>query len=610
MKCLRWRSNRNRIYLFLVCSALFVLSKHYAERANEPERDEEEEEVLEPAELEDKKECPVPGAVEIECSADGGRPMRCWKDQEDVYFPASFLKKRFDLSGKMGKDGSTFELSTSYAKMRSPETKYDALGPFGHFSTYSVETRDRVRCISAKTGVPMSTQWDPVPYYYPIQIAQYGLQHYSRMKLAQNSSKSDEVIVGEKSAEWKGAAGMHDTTERLFFDDETFGRAVNISAGYALANAGAYVYLNKSPEFHVISFDWKPIDANSSFTVLAKMKEDDLLVLINYVYSDGNGKCVWAEEEKESDDETIIRTRKDGQVSFSYAFEGSAPHGEWSTVTRDLLVDVARALSSADNRKKDDNVVLHPGDIRLVSLGFRGQLTVKQRISQRREQHSDAFRSAADWLARSQDAQGGWAVPVERAIAERKLVLPPGWHSAMAQGHGMSVLTRAWHEFSDEKYLKAAIDALDLFKKNASEGGVRASFFGIPWFEEYPTTPGSFVLNGFLYSLIGLYDLSQLRIHPETTEIVRKRVAEASELYAEGVRSLKQLLPLYDTGSGTIYDLRHVALGTAPNLARWDYHAVHVYLLKWIAGIENDDFLSKTADRWIGYAYGKRAKHN
>lgn len=615
MKCLRWRSNRHRIYLFLACASLFLLCKHYS---NPSEKVDEEDEELRPADLqEDDKtiKCEPPGVVESKCTADNGKPMRCWKDEEEVYFPSSYIKKRFDMTGKLGKDGSTFELFTSYAKMRNPDTTYEPLGPFGHFSTYSVETRDRVRCISAKTNVPMSTQWDPIPYYYPIQIAQYGLQHYSRIKIDSISNKSEsksEVLVGVKSNEWKGAAGMHETTERLFFNDEEKGKVVNISAGYPLANAGAYVYLDKSTDLHVISFDWKPYDGNASFTVLAKMKQDDLLVLINYVFSDGNGKCVWQEEEKSFDDDTIVqRPKKDGQVSYSYSYIGSASFGEWSTVTRDILVDVARALSSGDNRKKDDNVVLHPGDVRLVSLGFRGQLTVRQQISQREEQHSHAFRSSADWLVENQDKKGGWAVPVERSIADRKLVLAPGWHSAMAQGHGISVLTRAHKHFNDKKYLSAAINALELFKTNSSEGGVRAEFFGNVWYEEYPTTPGSFVLNGFLYSLIGLYDLSKLDVSDsEVGQNINMKVKEAQELYSAGVRSLKQLLPLYDTGSGTIYDLRHVSLGTAPNLARWDYHAVHVYLLKWIAGIENDDMLNKTAERWIGYAYGKRAKHN
>lgn len=30
------------------------------------------------------------------------------------------------------------------------------------------------------TGVPLSTQWGPQGYFYPIQIAQYGLSHYSK----------------------------------------------------------------------------------------------------------------------------------------------------------------------------------------------------------------------------------------------------------------------------------------------------------------------------------------------------------------------------------------------------------------------------------------------
>lgn len=615
MKCLRWRSNRHRIYLFIACASLFLLCKHYSTPNEKIDEEDENLKQIDLHEEEKKVECEPPGAIESKCTADNGKAMRCWKDEEEVYFPASYLKKRFDMTGKLGKDGSTFELYTSYAKMRTPESAYEPLGPFGHFSTYSVETRDRVRCISAKTNVPMSTQWDPIPYYYPIQIAQYGLQHYSRIKINYVSNKTEdkrEVLVGVKSNEWKGAAGMHETTERLFFNDEDKGKVVNISAGYALANAGAYVYLDKSTDLHVISFDWKPYDGNASFTVLAKMKQDDLLVLINYVFTEGNGKCVWQEEERSYDDDTIVqKPKKDGQVSYSYSYTGSSSYGEWSKVTRDILVDVSRALSSEENRKKDDNVILHPGDVRLVSLGFRGQLTVKQQINQKAEQHSHAFRSAADWMVQNQDKKGGWAVPVERSIADRKLVLAPGWHSAMAQGHGISVLTRAYKHFNDVKYLLSATKALELFKTNSSEGGVRAEFFGNVWYEEYPTTPGSFVLNGFLYSLIGLYDLSKLDVSiAGMNESSRIRIKEAHELYSAGIRSLKQLLPLYDTGSGTIYDLRHVALGTAPNLARWDYHAVHVYLLKWISGIEKDEFLSETADRWIGYAYGKRAKHN
>lgn len=73
------------------------------------------------------------------------------------------------------------------------------------------------------------------------------------------------------------------------------------------------------------------------------------------------------------------------------------------------------------------------------------------------------------------------------------------------------------------------------------------------WYEEYPTKPASFVLNGFIYSLLGLYDLNATA-PPHLTKDVQN-------LYNQGMVSLKKMLVLFDTGSGTIYDLRHFTLG-------------------------------------------------
>lgn len=42
------------------------------------------------------------------------------------------------------------------------------------------QVRDRVKCISASDGVPISTQWEAQGYHYPTQIAQFGLSHYSK----------------------------------------------------------------------------------------------------------------------------------------------------------------------------------------------------------------------------------------------------------------------------------------------------------------------------------------------------------------------------------------------------------------------------------------------
>jgi heparosan-N-sulfate-glucuronate 5-epimerase len=73
-----------------------------------------------------------------------------------------------------------FEWSHSYSKVYHPKKKYDPRGTFTTFENYNVEVRDRVKCISGPEGVPVSMQWEPRGFFYPTQIAQFGLAHYSK----------------------------------------------------------------------------------------------------------------------------------------------------------------------------------------------------------------------------------------------------------------------------------------------------------------------------------------------------------------------------------------------------------------------------------------------
>ncbi|KAF8358258.1 hse-5, partial [Pristionchus pacificus] len=535
----------------------------------------------------------------ITCTVDDLAPLSCLKSDQEVYFPFSFLKKHLDVSGKI-KDGH-FEWHTSYAKMRLPEKTYNSSGLFGHFATYSVETRERVKCINPITGVPMSTQWNVIPYYYPIQIAQYGLEHYSRLLSQGNESRS--VVVGVDSKEWRGAPGsMDETSERVFFVDEEGKSTVNFSTKDDISNPGVYVSLSSDSDLATVSFSFKSHSPNSSFSILLTVKEGNQLILLHYVPRDDD-RCVWSEDSKKM---------VDNQITFFYSLPFQT--GEWMEITRDVLVDAARALSTVKEKgrtKKEGNVILRPGDITIHSLSFRGHFTILQQIIQSRSENEKAFIHAADWFVANQDSSGGWPVGVERKVADGRLSLPSGWYSAMGQGHALSLLSRAYGRKREERYLKAAEGALKPFAKMASEGGVRNMFFTHPWFEEYPTTPGTFVLNGFMYSLIGLHDYAQLeKTSPPPPSSFSSSFSTASSLFQEGLTSLRALLPLYDTGSGSMYDLRHVALNTPPNLARWDYHAVHVYLLKWLVAITGDGGLDQVANRWIDYANGKKAKHN
>ncbi|XP_023670947.1 D-glucuronyl C5-epimerase B isoform X2 [Paramormyrops kingsleyae] len=128
---------------------------------------------------------PVVGGLkyeEIDCLINDDVTIKGRREANDVYLPFSWLEKYFEVYGKVVQyDGyDRFEFSHSYSKVYAQREPYHPDGVFMSFEGYNVEVRDRVKCISGIEGVPVSTQWGPQGYFYAIQIAQYGLSHYSK----------------------------------------------------------------------------------------------------------------------------------------------------------------------------------------------------------------------------------------------------------------------------------------------------------------------------------------------------------------------------------------------------------------------------------------------
>ena len=83
-----------------------------------------------------------------------------------------------------------------------------------------------------------------------------------------------------------------------------------------------------------------------------------------------------------------------------------------------------------------------------------------------------------------------------------------------------------------------------------------------------------------------------------------------SRLYNEGITSASKMLPLYDGGSRSFYDLRHFVQGVQPNIARWDYHTTHLSQLALIMTISDDPVFERFYQYWQDYTKGKVADHN
>ncbi|CAH1773655.1 unnamed protein product [Owenia fusiformis] len=512
---------------------------------------------------------------EIETSVNDEYTVVGRREGDEVYLPFfGFIQKYFEVYGRLTDNKQRFIFEHSYSKIYKPNGMYTPTGIFMSFEHYNVEVRDRVKCISGIEGVPLSTQWGAHGYYYPIQIAQYGLSHFSKF-LIEDKPSVTVYENGEDCTDMEWQVSGPASHVRCVPDDEIDSDVLAFKTPESLGNPGALFHLDEDSNFFM-SLDLKFI-TNGSITVLVETKAKSApLFHIHYACS-----------------QTLIH------ATGNEIYYGIGDRQTWSHMTRDIPTDFQKGLTLLYPKQK--KLKMKFAVRRIVSITLHGTGYVDN-ITFSSVTHLAQFYYAANWLVRHQDRTGGWPIMVTRKLGTFDS-LDPGWYSAMAQGQAISLLTRAYIRTKKEMYLQSALRATKVLNINSQDGGVRATFMDkYVWYEEYPTNPSSFVLNGFIYSLIGLYDLKTIA-PPELS-------GEAEKLFKQGMTSLKHMLPLFDTGLGSIYDLRHVTLGVAPNRARWDYHSTHINQLLLLSTIDNAPILKNTAERWTGYMIGKRAAHN
>ncbi len=118
----------------------------------------------------------------------------------------------------------------------------------------------------------------------------------------------------------------------------------------------------------------------------------------------------------------------------------------------------------------------------------------------------------------------------------------PPWTSAMSQATGLEALTRAYRATGKAAYLAIGRRALSVFAASPPLG------VGVPTrrgrrYLLYSFAPGAAVINGFLQTLIGLYDYAQA-----------SGSATATALFKAGDAEARAEVPRYDTGSWSLYE--------------------------------------------------------
>ncbi|QCI13294.1 hypothetical protein E6B08_18825 [Pseudomonas putida] len=171
---------------------------------------------------------------------------------------------------------------------------------------------------------------------------------------------------------------------------------------------------------------------------------------------------------------------------------------------------------------------------------------------------------------------------------------PVGWSSGMAQGLAMSVLARAYTFDKRQDYLDAGNKALDFLMVPVSHGGPLSSMAGLDpslnnyiFFEEYIGDRGIYTLNGYMFTLIGLYDWWSVT-----------GSEKAHEAFQEGMKTLVKILPYYDFGGSSSYDLTFRTYGREKPHYNIRYHSTHIYLLNNLYSITKNKTLKEFSEHW------------
>lgn len=207
-------------------------------------------------------------------------------------------------------------------------------------------------------------------------------------------------------------------------------------------------------------------------------------------------------------------------------------------------------------------------------------------------------------LIEMQAGNGGWIINYPyRHYTERAAYRRPRYGGAMGPGLALSAFARGYQETGDAKYLEAGNRALDFmtipfpYGPKTSLNHLDPSLSEYVFFLEYMTNPHVYTLNGYMFALLGLYDWS-----------VIAKSERAGELFKKGITTLEHILPYYDIGTFSAYDLSYITHGLLqpyleprlPHVAA-SYHAFHIAQLRALASVTGSPILSAYAEKWQSY---------
>lgn len=189
------------------------------------------------------------------------------------------------------------------------------------------------------------------------------------------------------------------------------------------------------------------------------------------------------------------------------------------------------------------------------------------------ETYKNKLIACANWAVENQQDDGSWVT-----FAYEN---PEHPYSSMAQGEGISMLIRAHIITHDQKYIDAVYKAKDFMLKPIPDGGA-TDYFGDDVYL-YECTHDPLILNGWIFSLWGLYDYSKYINDNEVKEVLNRTL-----------NTLKKKLPDFDIKYWSKYE-------DGKRICSPFYHKLHIAQLRVMYSLFGDEIYKEYADKWEAY---------
>lgn len=189
----------------------------------------------------------------------------------------------------------------------------------------------------------------------------------------------------------------------------------------------------------------------------------------------------------------------------------------------------------------------------------------------------ETSKKCANWIIDNMEENG--------ALNTFSYEFPSHPYSSMAQGEACSLLLRVFKETKDTRYFNAAKKAIDFMLLPIEKGGTCLYEFNDVIFKEYTHEPT--VLNGWIFSIFGLYDFTLV-----------SKSSYYIDIYEKTMKTILRELDQYDVGYWSKYDCND-------KIASPFYHKLHIAQLDMLYELSDDVRFYEVARKFELYQNNK-----